>query len=51
MSGTKSSVSGHQVSDHFADVRKMVGLGSGSQREIEDVKATNVVAGSMSGAL
>lgn len=29
--------SGQPVPDHFADVRKMVDLGSGAQREIEDV--------------
>ncbi len=28
--------SGQSVADHFADVRKMVDLGSGAQREIED---------------
>ena len=33
-------VSGHQVSDHFADVSKMVDLGSGSKREIDDVMLT-----------
>ena len=32
--------SGVKVSDHFADVGKMVDLGSGSQREIEDVALT-----------
>jgi DNA-damage-inducible protein D len=37
---TACEVSEHQVSDHFADVRKMVSLGSGSQREIEDVMLT-----------
>ncbi len=37
---TACEVSGHQVSDHFADVSKMVGLGSGSQREVEDVMLT-----------
>ena len=26
------------ISDHFADVGKMVELGSGSQREIDDVQ-------------
>ena len=31
---------GHNVSDHFPDVRKMVSLGSGSQREIEDMMLT-----------
>lgn len=30
---TACEVSGHDVADHFADVGKMVGLGSGSQRE------------------
>jgi DNA-damage-inducible protein D len=29
-----------KVSDHFADVGKMVDLGSGSQREIEDIALT-----------
>jgi DNA-damage-inducible protein D len=33
-------VSGHQVADHFADVGKMVDLGSGSQREIDDIMLT-----------
>lgn len=33
-------VSGHEVSDHFAEVGKMVELGSGSQREIDDVMLT-----------
>ena len=32
--------SGHRVADHFVDVNKMVELGSGSQREIEDVMLT-----------
>ena len=31
---------GHNVSDHFPDVRKMVSLGSGSEREIEDLMLT-----------
>jgi len=32
--------SGHKISDHFADVGKMVGLGSGSQREVDDIMLT-----------
>ncbi len=28
---------GYLVSDHFPDVRKMVHLGSGSEREIDDI--------------
>lgn len=37
---TACEVSEHKASNHFADVRKMVGLGSGSQREIEDIMLT-----------
>lgn len=37
---TACEVSGHGVSDHFADVGKMVELGSGSQREIDDAMLT-----------
>lgn len=33
-------VSGHQVEDHFVDVNKMVELGSGAEREIDDVMLT-----------
>lgn len=32
--------SGHAVEDHFPDVRKMVGIGSGSSREINDLALT-----------
>ena len=37
---TACEVSGHHVADHFPDVRKMVDLGSGSQREIDDIMLT-----------
>jgi DNA-damage-inducible protein D len=30
--------SGQPLADHFADLRKMVGLGSGAQRQVEDVR-------------
>ena len=34
---TACEVSGNMVSDHFVDVNKMVQLGSGSKREIDDI--------------
>lgn len=37
---TACEVSGHSVRDHFADVGKMVDLGSGSQREVDDLMLT-----------
>ena len=37
---TACEVSGHPVADHFADVGKMVDLGSGSQREVNDIMLT-----------
>jgi len=37
---TACEVSGHAISDHFVDVNKMVDLGSGSQREIDDIMLT-----------
>jgi len=30
------ATSGHAVADHFAEMRNMVGIGSGAQRELED---------------
>lgn len=37
---TACDLSGHQVGDHFVDVNKMVLLGSGSEREIDDLMLT-----------
>ena len=37
---TACEVSGHLIENHFPDVRKMVQIGSGSQREIDDVMLT-----------
>jgi DNA-damage-inducible protein D len=37
---TACELSGHNISDHFPDVGKMVELGSGSTREIEDIMLT-----------
>ena len=37
---TACEVSGHSIADHFADVGKMVTLGSSSQREIADIMLT-----------
>ena len=37
---TACEVSGHEILDHFADVGKMVDLGSGSTREIDDIMLT-----------
>lgn len=33
-------ISGHPILDHFVDVNKMVSLGSGSQREVDDLMLT-----------
>lgn len=37
---TACELSGHVVDNHFPDVRKMVDLGSGSRREVEDIMLT-----------
>jgi len=37
---TACEVSGHRIADHFVDVNKMVEIGSGTQREIDDVMLT-----------
>lgn len=37
---TACELSGHRVSDHFVDVNKMVDLGSGSQREVDELMLT-----------
>lgn len=37
---TSCEVSGHSIRDHFVDVNKMVDLGSGSKREVEDIMLT-----------
>lgn len=37
---TACEVSGHEISDHFVGVNKMVDLGSGSQREVDDIMLT-----------
>jgi DNA-damage-inducible protein D len=37
---TACEISGHSVGDHFVDVTKMVELGSGGQRQIEDIILT-----------
>lgn len=40
---TACEISGHHVPDHFPDVRKMVDLGSGSQREVDDIMRTDAI--------
>lgn len=37
---TSCEVAGQAIADHFVDVNKMVDLGSGSQREVDDIMLT-----------
>lgn len=37
---TSCEATGNSIADHFVDINKMVELGSGSQREIEDIMLT-----------
>jgi DNA-damage-inducible protein D len=37
---TACEVSGHRIADHFVEVNKMVELGSGSHRQIDDIMLT-----------
>jgi DNA-damage-inducible protein D len=37
---TACELSGHAIKDHFVDVNKMVDLGSGSRREVDDIMLT-----------
>ena len=37
---TACEVSGHAVADHFVNVNKMVDLGSGSRREVDELMLT-----------
>lgn len=37
---TACEISGHGVNDHFPDIRKMVSIGSGAEKEIDDIMLT-----------
>ena len=44
---TACELSNHPIADHFADVGKMVELGSGSQREISDITPSPLMSPSL----
>ncbi|MEI6532982.1 MAG: DNA damage-inducible protein D [Candidatus Roizmanbacteria bacterium] len=37
---TACEISGHEVSNHFPDIRKMVSIGSGAEKEVDDIMLT-----------
>jgi len=37
---TACELSGHNIDDHFPDIRKMVAIGSGAEKEIDDIMLT-----------
>ncbi|MBZ0182181.1 MAG: DNA damage-inducible protein D [Melioribacteraceae bacterium] len=37
---TSCETSGHEIDDHFADIGKMVVIGSGAEREVDDIMLT-----------
>jgi len=39
---TACEIAGHPISDHFVDVNKMVAIGSGTEREIQDLMLTRL---------
>ena len=45
---TACEVSGHPITDHFVDVTKMVEIGSGSMRDVDDVRQHQSAVGNPS---